>query len=71
MFLIFYCNMFECIWYQLVFVLIELEDFLYCKCWCYGMVECNGFVYIMGGFYDEIKQVFSYVLCLLLRYENK
>ena len=66
-----HCNTLERIWYQLAPVLTESEDSLHCKRWCHGMAECNGLVYIMGGFYDETKQVFSDAPRLLLRYENK
>ena len=53
------CNTLERIWYQLAPVLTESEDSLHRKRWCHGIAECNDFVYIMGGFYDETKQVFS------------
>lgn len=47
------------IWYQLAPVLTEKEDSPQCKRWGHGIAHCNGFVYIMGGFYDDTKQVFS------------
>ena len=54
-----YYNTLEHIWYQRAPVLIETEDSLHFKRWGHGMAECNGFVYVIGGFYDDTKQVFS------------
>lgn len=52
-------NTLEHMCYQLAPVLTETGDSLHCRRWGHGMAECNGFVYIMGGFYDDTKQVFS------------
>lgn len=49
----------EHVWYQLTPVLTENEDSPHCKRWGHGVAECNGSVFIMGGFYDDSKQVFS------------
>ena len=60
-------NTLEGIWYQLAPVFTESEDSLPCKRWGHAIAECNDFVYIMGGFYDETKQVSATAPRLLLR----
>lgn len=59
------------IWYQLAPVLTEREDSSHSKRWGHGMAECNGFVYIMGGFYDDTKQVFSDATSAVERFDVK
>ena len=59
------------IWYQLAPVSTETEASLHCKRWGHGVGECNGFVYIMGGFYDETKHVFSDATSAVEKYDVK
>ena len=55
------------IWYELAPVSTDEHR----KHWGHGMAACNGFIYVMGGFYDDSKQVFSDATSAVKRYDAK
>ena len=50
------------------FLLAPIHEGKHCKRWAHGMAECNGFIYVVGGFYDDAKQVFSDATSVVERY---
>lgn len=57
----------EHLWYELAPISTEKHF----KRWGHGMAVCSGFVYIMGGFYDDTKQVFSEATSVVKKYDAK
>lgn len=54
-------------WYELAPVRSEDN----CNLWGQGMASHNGFIYILGGFYDNCKDVFSNATSVCKKYDVK